>query len=86
MKEWLLENFTAASIVSVLTALGSFVGMIVCLVRTHKANKIIQDAKLRQTQVLCPKCHKKSPISDVHFVLPGGEIDDNLNGVPDHQE
>lgn len=86
MKEWILENLTATSIVSVLTSLGSFVGMIVCLVKTHKANKVIQDAKLRKTQVLCPKCHKKSPIDEVHFVLPDGALDDNLNGVPDNQE
>lgn len=86
MKEWILENLTATSIVSVLTSLGSLVGMIVCLVKTHKANKVLKDAKSRKTQVLCPKCHKKSPIDEVHFILPDGALDNNLNGVPDDKE
>lgn len=86
MKEWLMQNFDAYSIACVVTSIGSLVAAIVSLVKVHKANRVIADARSRKTQVLCPKCHKKSPIDEVHFILPDGAKDDNLNGVPDNQE
>lgn len=86
MKEWFLNNLDIYGITALVSALGSLVAMIVCLVRTHKANKVLSEAKARKTQIICPKCKKKSPIDEVHFVLPDGALDDNLNGVPDNQE
>ena len=76
----------AAAITGFLTAITALVVMIVNSVNNKKIKKALEDAKARQTQVVCPKCKKKSPLSEVSFVLPDGSQDNNLNGVPDHQE
>lgn len=58
--------------------------------KAHKTKKIcdkmLQDAKSRQTMVKCPVCKKESPLSDVTFRLPDGSPDNNLDGVPDDKE
>lgn len=83
-------NAYGAQIASAVTALAGAVCAIVSLVKAHRTkvacDRMIQDAQSRCTQVICPKCHKKSPLSQVTFQLPDGSTDNNLNGIPDHEE
>lgn len=70
-------------LIALVTAAGSLVIGITSAVRSHKLSKALDDAKRRQTTIVCPHCHKESPLSEVNFRLPGGEIDNNLDGIPD---
>lgn len=73
----IVAGFTAA------LALGtSFIN----LRKAGQLKKALQAANERGTQVLCPHCKKKSPLHEVKFILPSGDVDNNLNGVPDSQE
>lgn len=75
-----------ASIASAIVSAAAAVCGICSLVKAHHAKKILKDAESRMTMVKCPYCHKKSPLSQVSFILPDGSVDNNLNGVPDNQE
>lgn len=61
---------------------GAVVG-IINAVNAHKFKKYLDDAKKRETYTVCPYCKKKIPISELHFHLPTGQLDDDLNGLPD---
>lgn len=37
-------------------------------------------------QIRCPRCKKEFPLEEAHFLMASGELDDNLNGIPDSQE
>lgn len=65
----------AAGIVAVISARKSF-----------KFEKALEAAKQRDTYCICPHCKKKISLSEIHWILPTGEIDDNLNGKPDSLE
>lgn len=67
-------------------ALASIVTTVVNLGKTKHLEKALAAAKRRQTSIVCPHCHKESPLSEVNFKLPSGELDNNLNGVPDNSE
>ena len=93
MKEWFMQNFDAAAITAIITAVSSLVAGIISLVNiivSSKKKKILeqalQDAKLRNTYHMCPNCGHKLRLDDMHFFLEDGSKDDNLNGVPDNQE
>lgn len=93
MKEWVMQNFDAAAIIGIITALTSLLAGITSLVSifiTLKKKKIVekalQDAKLRNTYHQCLHCGAKTRLSDMHFFLEDGSKDDNLNGVPDSVE
>lgn len=59
---------------------------IVNVSKSSRLSKALEEAKSHGMQVRCPRCKKTSPLSEVTFVMPSGEIDNNLNGVPDNQE
>lgn len=90
MKEWFLANFDASVIVTVCTAVGGIATAIISLVNSarsqKKLNRLLENAKRRKTQMICPKCGKSSDLDEVHFVLPDGKFDDNLNGIADDTE
>lgn len=48
--------------------------------------KLLAEAKARQTYFVCPHCGKPVDLDDVTFLLPGGKVDQNLNGIPDDVE
>lgn len=56
------------------------------LKKSSKLSQALKDAQSRGTRVICPRCKKTSPLSEVRFILPDGSPDQNLDGVPDHQE
>lgn len=76
----------AGALVSVLGAVGALIVSIVNAKNIRNIDQHINQAKRRGTFIVCPHCKKESPLSDVHFLLPDGSLDDNLNGVPDNQE
>lgn len=89
MKEWIMQNFDAAAIIGIITALCSLVAGIISLVnilRRSRFEKVLTAAKLRKTYTVCPRCGKKTALDDLHFYLEDGQVDDDLNGVPDVQE
>lgn len=68
---------------------GAIVAVITAVVnarKTRRLEKALDDAKARETFAICPRCKKKVLLSELAFHLPSGERDQNLNGVPDHQE
>lgn len=89
MIEFLKEfPWVAASgaIVSVLAGLSALVVGIINARSIRHLDNAISKARRRGTVILCPHCKKETPLSDVHFLLPDGAVDDNLNGVPDTEE
>lgn len=75
------ELITAIS--SAAGALASLVVAIASLIKAHKANEMLEKAKLRETYGVCPHCKKKIPLSQISFYLPDGSLDNNLDGLPD---
>ena len=55
------------------------------LAKGAKLSRAVEDAKSKGYQVRCPKCKKTSPLSEVQILLPSGELDANLDGIPDNQ-
>lgn len=43
----------------------------------------LKEAKLRATYSICPECGKKVYLSDLHFYLPDGSSDEDLDGKAD---
>lgn len=79
-------NFLEAhwvEITAAIGALGAIVTSVINLAKTRSLTKALEAAKRRQTVIVCPKCHKESPLSEVDFKLPTGELDNNLDGVAD---
>lgn len=85
---WIQTNWE--TIVSAVSAVSGAVVAVVALVKTHQVKKtcrkLIQEAEARCTMVQCPKCHKKSPLSEVSFYLPDGRLDQNLDGIADCEQ
>lgn len=84
MKDFL--NFIEAhwpTIVAAASSVASWVVSLVMLVKSHSMKAALNQAKARETVAECPYCHRKAPLSEVHFYLPGGAKDDDLNGLPD---
>lgn len=79
--EWLGTYWPEISAGAVSVA-GAIVG-IINAVRSRKMKNYLRNAKMRETYTVCPKCNARIPLSDLHFRLPSGEVDDDLNGIPD---
>ena len=73
----------ATSCASICAAVVSVIKSVQAAKRAEKAQKILDDARSRQTYFECPECHKKVTLDRVTFHLPGGAVDNDLNGVPD---
>lgn len=71
------------AICSGVSAIGAIIIAIINGVKCHKLDQRIEQAKLRETYIICPHCKKKTPLSEVSFRLPDGSLDNNLNGKPD---
>lgn len=76
----------------IIPAASGFVGVldvIIALFIAHKTkalDRALKEAKMRETYVICPHCQKKIPLSELSFHLPDGQVDNNLNGIPDSNE
>ena len=85
---WMEENIPA--IVGYIGTAASATLAIISCYRAHKikitCDKILNDARERKTYTQCPHCGKKVTLDELTFYLPGGALDQNLNGVPDHEE
>lgn len=78
------ENWS--SIVNVCMGVVNGVAAIVLLIKSKSFSLYLKKAKQRETYMVCPHCKKEIPLSELSFHLPSGEVDNNLNGVPDQQE
>ena len=76
----------AAAIVSVISSISALIFSLIRAKAVKDIKKALDDAKKKDTRIVCPKCHKESSLREVHFLLPDGSLDDNLNGVADDQE
>lgn len=87
MKELLefCRDFWPLLVGGFVSACGALVTVITAL-KTKKFVDYMNNAKQRETYVECPRCKKKIPLSEINFHLPSGEIDNDLNGRPDHLE
>lgn len=87
MKQWFIDNFDAATISAIITALATLAGSITALVLAIKSKvdskKIVQAARERKTYTFCPHCKKKLFLEEMPFYLPDGQRDDDLNGIAD---
>ena len=90
MKDFL--DYLAAhwdSIVSWTASIGAIVAAIINGIRAHKikvsCDRILNEARERKTYTNCPHCKKKISLDELTFHLPGGAVDNNLDGFPDQQ-
>lgn len=90
MKEFILENFDVifyivCGIFSLITGSSIF-----SQIRTNMARKKLKEylekAKSRETYTVCPHCKSKISFSELVFHLPSGQVDQDLNGIPDDEE
>lgn len=72
-----------AAIAGIITALASLIAVIVGFRKSFKLKEALEEAKARETYIVCPGCKKKIPLSEIDFHLPTGQVDNNLNGKPD---
>lgn len=90
MKEWIMQNFDAATITAVCGFLGSITTAIISLINASKTrrklNQVLENAKENGSYAICPSCKEKVAIQDLEFHLRNGALDNNLNGVADDQE
>lgn len=49
-------------------------------------NQQLSEARNRKTYTSCPHCGEKIYLDQISWHLPSGELDNNLNGVPDDAE
>ncbi len=85
---WSPEFITtlATSVASVAAAVVSVVKAISASKKAARLERLLEDAKARETYIICPNCNKKLPLSEVSFHLPNGAVDNNLNGKADVEE
>lgn len=85
---WSSEFITtlATSVVSVAAAIVSIFKSISASKKAARLERLLEDAKARETYLVCPKCQAKIPLSEAVFHLPNGSIDNNLNGKADVEE
>ena len=86
-------NLNTETIVAIGTAAASIAASVVSIVKAVSASKkaarlerLLEDAKSRETYLICPSCKRKILLSEVDFHLPSGAFDNNLNGKPDSDE
>lgn len=92
MKEIIL-NYMPEICAALVSVIAAGCGLAVTLINNHKTRvlkkeleKALAEAKAKETYTVCPCCDSKLLLSQLTFHLPGGSIDQNLNGVPDDQE
>ena len=78
-------NITIAA-TGVISAIAGLVVAITAMKKARLVAKALDEAKQRETYIVCPKCGAKVPLSEISFHLPSGAKDMNLNGVPDSEE
>lgn len=83
LPEWLL--YLVGGLSAALNV-GSISAAVASLVRQRHITRALNDAKQRESYVVCPRCNEKVPLSEISIHLQSGELDNNLNGVPDHLE
>lgn len=81
MKDFIIQ-YWPEFVGGIVAIAGAIVG-IINAIYARKFAKYLEDAKKRETYTVCPYCKKKIPISELHFHLPTGQLDDDLNGLPD---
>lgn len=84
MIEFLQNHLT--DIMAIVSAMIAVVTTILSLRVTSKGLQYLNKAKERETYIVCPHCKKHVLLSEMDFHLPGGALDQNLNGVPDDEE
>ncbi len=70
----------------VVSAVGVVIGCIsgiVSFLYARSFKKYLHEAKLRGSYTICPHCKEKVLLSQCHWHLADGSIDDDLNGVVD---
>lgn len=82
--QFLADNWS--SIVNVFMGVINGIAAIVLLVKSKSFSLYLKKAKQRETYTVCPHCKKEIPLSELSWHLPSGEVDNNLNGVPDRDE
>lgn len=70
-------------IVAGASAAAALLTSVINMFKTHQLKKQLDAAKQRGYQIICPRCKKTSPLSEVHFIRPDGMIDDDLDGHAD---
>lgn len=86
-------NLNTETIVAIGTAAASIAASIVSIIKAVGASKkaarlerLLEDAKARETYLVCPSCKRKILLSEIDFHLPSGAFDNNLNGKADSEE
>ncbi len=86
---WTSPEFLTAlttAFASIAAAVVSVIKAVQASKRAEKARQLLDDAKARSTYSICPECGKKIYLSDLSFHLPSGQLDDDLNGIPDDEK
>lgn len=86
-------NFSDPEFITLLTtSVASLAAAVVSIIKAVSASKtaarasrLLDDAKKRQTYIVCPHCHKKAYLAELDFHLPSGSLDNDLNGISDDQ-
>ena len=71
-----------ASVQTLFAALGS----LLMFRLTGSMKSVLKAARLRGTYTVCPHCGTEIKLGDTDFLLPSGEVDNDLNGKPDRLE
>lgn len=86
---YIMDNFPefVTAIVSVFTALVSLLMLIISKAKIKNELEIqktkLKTAQLNSVTTKCPECGSKVYLKDLHFYLPDGSQDDDLDGDPD---
>lgn len=75
-----------AIITTSLSLVGAVTALILAIAQRKSLNAIkknLDEAKARETYSVCPHCHEKIYLSEMKFYLPGGKIDNDLDGKED---
>lgn len=83
LPDWVLILCAALSF---LLNVGGVSAAATSLLKQRHISQALKEAKERQSYIICPHCKKKTPLSEVSIHLVNGEVDNNLNGVPDSLE
>lgn len=89
MIEFIKEFPWVAFIGACTTFIAAITSMIISIINAKNLGTVerhLDKAKKRGTYVVCPKCKKEIPLKDLDLRLPGGALDNNLNGIDDLTE
>lgn len=83
MKEWFIQNFDAASIVAIITALATLAGSVVSVIVALKSRSYVENARKSGHWTKCPHCKKTIYLRDLAFHMADGSLDNDLDGKAD---